>query len=346
MDKDKTKLHPDNLMARQKRIKRIKTAIIVIVLIFLILPTILCVILFLKLNSLQKQVDILMVAHYDATYSELYNKSGEIVAHAAVTDNIDESNQEDYREDLLQKEEKDSLKSHDSEDIAEIGDNKSKADNKEQKYLGKKIYLTFDDGPSSYTDDILDILAEYNVKATFFVVGKTDEYSKEMYKRIVEEGHTLGMHSYSHSYKYIYNSLEDFDKDFTKLRDLLYDTTGYMPNIYRFPGGSGNNVSEVEISALIHYLNEKSVTYFDWNVINGDATGEDLSQNALYNNVINGIEMRSTSIVLMHDTNVKEKTVKSLKRILKTLTEEGGTLLPLDENVTPIQHVKSSSFEQ
>ncbi|MDE6608589.1 MAG: polysaccharide deacetylase family protein [Lachnospiraceae bacterium] len=70
----------------------------------------------------------------------------------------------------------------------------------------RKVYLTFDDGPSVYTGEILDILKEYDVKATFFVVGKEGEKYEELYKRIVEEGHTLGMHSYSHKYSEIYET--------------------------------------------------------------------------------------------------------------------------------------------
>jgi peptidoglycan/xylan/chitin deacetylase (PgdA/CDA1 family) len=316
---------------------------------------------FLKLNSLQKQVDILMIAHYNATYNEMNNLHHENIAEAAVADNIADLNQDNPERGLSQThKDKDSFvlkdvrediksikkESNTSEDIGSEEQFGSAEDKSKQEFANKKVYLTFDDGPSKYTDDILDILSEYNVKATFFVIGKTDDSSKEMYQRIVEEGHTLGMHSYSHDYKYIYKSLEDFDKDFTKVRDLLYDTTGYLPTLYRFPGGSSNNVSDVDISSFIQYLNDSSVTYFDWNVVSGDATGKDLTQNALYNNVINGVKKHNTSVVLMHDTDVKVNSVKSLKRILDTLIEEGAVILPLDENVTPIQQVKSSSFEQ
>jgi len=225
--------------------------------------------------------------------------------------------------------------------FSQMNDKAKKADTDEEKWKDfdkKTVYLTFDDGPSKYTEDILKDLAEYNVKATFFVIGKTNSHSKELYKKIVDEGHTLGMHSYSHDYKQIYKSVEDFDKDFTKLRDLLYDTTGYLPSIYRFPGGS-SSVRKKDVSAFINYLNQKSVVYFDWNVVSGDATGVDYTAEQLYDNVINGIKLHNNSIVLMHDTDAKENTVKSLKQILKTLTEQGTELLPLNENVTPIQQV-------
>ncbi len=167
-----------------------------------------------------------------------------------------------------------------------------------------------------------------------------------MYKEIVEQGHTLGMHSYSHDYNKIYKSVEDFDKDFTKLRKLLYDTTGYFPSIYRFPGGSSSSVMKEDVSMFINYLNQKSVVYFDWNVVSGDATGANYTSDELYENVINGVKLHSRSIVLMHDTDTKANTVTSLKRVLKTLTEHGAEILPLNENVTPIQQVKANSIKQ
>jgi peptidoglycan/xylan/chitin deacetylase (PgdA/CDA1 family) len=212
-------------------------------------------------------------------------------------------------------------------------------------YSGKKVYLTFDDGPSIYTDDILDILAEYHVKATFFVIGKEDKSSKDIYKRIVEEGHTLGMHSYSHVYKKIYNSIEDFDKDFTKLWKLLYDTTGYKPSIFRFPGGSDNLVNKNGMEDFIRYLNEGYVTYFDWNVVNGDATGVEYTKEQLIDNVLEGVAIKGTSIVLMHDSQTKETTVASLPELLDVLISEGAEILPIDEDAPPIQMIKAESLK-
>jgi peptidoglycan/xylan/chitin deacetylase (PgdA/CDA1 family) len=212
-------------------------------------------------------------------------------------------------------------------------------------YSEKEVYLTFDDGPSIYTDDILDILAKYNVKATFFVVGKTDKGSKEIYKRIVEEGHTLGMHSYSHKYEKIYNSVEDFDKDFTKLWKLLYDTTGYKPSIFRFPGGSDNLVNKNGMEDFIQFLNKEGIVYFDWNVLNGDATGVDYTKEQLIDNVLDGVAYKKRSIVLMHDAQNKKTTVDSLPELLELLITEGAQMLPLDEVVTPIQMIKADSIK-
>lgn len=100
----------------------------------------------------------------------------------------------------------------------------------------RKVYLTFDDGPSSNTARILDILAEYDVKATFFVVGKEEEKYQELYKRIVDEGHTLGMHSYSHKYDEIYQSVDSFAQDMSKLQEFLYETTGVWCKILQISG--------------------------------------------------------------------------------------------------------------
>lgn len=223
--------------------------------------------------------------------------------------------------------------------------NSSDNDEKERRFENKTVYLTFDDGPSIYTDDILDILNEYGVKATFFVVGKTDSFSKEMYKRIVDDGHTLGMHSYSHKYDVIYKSIEDFDKDFTKLWNLLYDTTGLEPKIYRFPGGSANEVNKKGMDEFIKYLNEKSIVYYDWNVLNGDATNIKYTEEQLIDNVLTGVEAKKRSIVLMHDAASKEATVKTLPRILKELISGGAQLYPLDANVEPIQMIKADSVK-
>ncbi len=230
-------------------------------------------------------------------------------------------------------------------DKAAAAQQEAEAENKAGIYKGEKVYLTFDDGPSIYTDDILDILAKYQVKATFFVVGKTDKKSKEIYKRIVDEGHTLGMHSYSHKYSTIYKSVEDFDKDFTKLWELLYDTTGYKPTIYRFPGGSDNLVNENGMDMFIKYLNEKSIVYFDWNVVNGDATGKKYTKKQLVNNVLQGVAGKKRAIVLMHDAASKKLTVDSLPKLLEALIAGGAELLPLDENVEPIQMIKADGVK-
>lgn len=208
----------------------------------------------------------------------------------------------------------------------------------------KKIYLTFDDGPSSYTDELLDLLSEYGVKATFFVTGREDEDSLRLYKRIVDEGHSIGMHSYSHKYDEVYKSVEDFEKDFTKISDLLYDTVGYVPDLYRFPGGSSNSkCKKLTIQPFITYLMEHNMRYFDWNVENGDATGVTYTVEQLAQNVLDGVENKKTSVVLCHDTNAKKKTLESMKILIPALQEKGAQILPITKDTPMVRHVKPAN---
>ena len=153
------------------------------------------------------------------------------------------------------------------------------------------------------------------------------------------------MHSYSHVYKQIYNSEEDFDKDFTKLWKLLYDTTGYMPTIYRFPGGSANMVNKHGMKEFIRYLQEKEIIYFDWNVDNGDATGIEFTKEQLSENILNGVAAKKRSIVLLHDTQGKRATVDSLPAVLEALISGGAEVLPLTEEVKPIQQIKAEDVK-
>lgn len=205
----------------------------------------------------------------------------------------------------------------------------------------KRVYLTFDDGPSKNTEKILDILKKYDIKATFFVIGREDDFSIEMYKRIVEEGHTLGMHSYSHDYTQIYKSKKAFFKDLQKIDNLLYKTTGEHAVYYRFPGGSSNTVSDVSMKMLAKELEKRGKVYFDWNAMNGDASGKSLTKKQMINNVLEDVEKYNTSVVLMHDTAGKDKTVEMLPALLDKLLKMDVALLPIDEETTLVQHVKA-----
>jgi len=209
-----------------------------------------------------------------------------------------------------------------------------------------KVCLTFDDGPSIYTDAILDILNRYGVKATFFVNGR--EGYDEQYRRIVAEGHTLGMHSYSHKYAEIYADLDSFAEDLYRIQDFLEDKTGESSIYYRFPGGSSNTVSRVEMTRLIEYLNAKGIVYFDWNVACGDASGGYHSAESLANSVITQIRSLNapTVVVLMHDAADKATTVEALPLIIERIQAMDNTvILPITENITPVQHVSLSETD-
>ena len=209
----------------------------------------------------------------------------------------------------------------------------------------KHVYLTFDDGPSIYTGQILDVLAANNVKATFFVIGRDKEYY-DYYRRIVDEGHTIGMHSYSHVYQDVYASVESFGNEIEQLNQLIYDVTGVKSSIFRFPGGSSNNVAPLPIQDYIAYLNEHDINYYDWNALNGDAVTSGLTPEQLVSNIMNDVENNRDSIVLMHDLQTTHTTVESLQLLIDTLKSEGYEMLPISEETPLIQHVSCNSVEE
>jgi peptidoglycan/xylan/chitin deacetylase (PgdA/CDA1 family) len=200
----------------------------------------------------------------------------------------------------------------------------------------KKVCLTFDDGPSEHTDEILDILAEYDVKATFFVTGH--EGMEDRYRRIACEGHTLGMHSWSHDYTELYADVDAFAKDFEKLHSYLYDVTGVDTKYYRFPGGSSNQVSKVPMSECIDYLDDMGYVYFDWNAMNDDAEVSYLSADELNSRALGYIRSNpGDSVLLLHDLETHQGTVDALPGLLDTLIAEGYSIAAIDDD-TPIIH--------
>ena len=211
----------------------------------------------------------------------------------------------------------------------------------EENVTVRKVYLTFDDGPSSNTDNILDILDTYGVKATFFVTGKEGAKAEASYRRIVEEGHTLGMHSYTHDYSVIYASEEAFMEDMEKLQHYLYDVTGVQSTYIRFPGGSSNKVSDVDMRLLITDVHEAGMEYFDWNVSSQDASSKPLTKEEILDNCLNSIERFQNCIILMHDAGSKDSTVEALPELIEHIQAmEHTELLPITEDTVPVWHIK------
>ena len=228
-----------------------------------------------------------------------------------------------------------------SEEVADSEqENASETQNAENIEGTRYVYLTFDDGPSSSTGAILDILKQYDVKATFFVCGKPDSRYTDLYKRIVDEGHTLGMHSYSHKYNVIYESTDAFKDDLDKLRRFLNETTGTWSKYYRFPGGSSNTVSQADMKELVQCLEDEGITFFDWNVAGGDATSG-ATKATIYNNVVNNVPRFKHSIVLLHDAADKMSTVEALPEIIEAIQAMDDTVIvPITDDTLPVQHIK------
>ena len=202
----------------------------------------------------------------------------------------------------------------------------------------KRAYLTFDDGPSVYTDEIIDILSKYGVNATFFVcgTGDTDESLRHVYKRIVENGNAIGMHSYSHVYSKVYGDLDLFQYDLDKIRNLIYNETGVVPRYYRFPGGSGNTIASLPISDYISVLYSQGMEYYDWNVYGGDSSGRSLSPHEIAKNTLDGVDRRKTAVILLHDTGSRRSTVEALPEILTGLKDRGIDLRTIDDETPPL----------
>ena len=277
---------------RSQRVKRLKKMILWTIALAILIPVIGCILLSVRVFQLKKQVAVLTE---QLPTEEMQEEASGVYETTKVEESVRDTETK-------------------AEEPAKINPVKSS---------GKKVYLTFDDGPSSNTDQILDILKDYDVKATFFVVGKTDERSVKAYQRIVEEGHTLAMHSYSHKYDEIYESKEAFARDLNSLQEYLYETTGVWPRIYRFPGGSSNTVSKVDMQELIEYLTDIGITYFDWNV-----------------NCLSGIEKQKESVILMHDASNKGTTIEALPQIIEAIQEQGDAeLLPITDETVPVQHI-------
>lgn len=314
---------------RDKRIAQLKRNLLILAVIAIIVPTILCVFLFFKVAALEDKMEA------------LYEKGTVAVSQKGTNDTTVYSNQDIQSSDVNAVENPSTDTAKQENFNQEETDAKATATTEASTEEKKKVYLTFDDGPSSNTENILQVLKEYNVKATFFVVGNKNnsEEVEAMYKRIVEEGHTLGMHSYSHKYSTIYKSIDTFSEDLDLIQDYLTQTTGVTPTIYRFPGGSSNQVSDTKMEVFIKYLNEKNLTYFDWNVSCGDATGQNLTVDELVANTMAGIENNQTSVVLMHDSEQLDSTVEALRKIIEQIQAQGIEILPIDETTTPIQQL-------
>lgn len=204
------------------------------------------------------------------------------------------------------------------------------------------IYLTFDDGPSlDITPHILDILKEEDVKATFFIINFEGPEQEEIVKRIVAEGHTIGIHGYSHDYSQIYSSDDAFMNNIKTLQEKIFNITGVDTKIIRFPGGSSNTVSKKYSEKIMTRLSQKVITegymYYDWNVTSGDS-GDVHTAKAVYRNVTRRISKNRANIVLLHDYSGNNKTLDSLKNIITYAKKNGYTFEQINEQTPLVMH--------
>ena len=202
--------------------------------------------------------------------------------------------------------------------------------------IGGVIYLTFDDGPGTETPRLLEILAKYNAKATFFVVNTP---FASTISQIAEGGHALAMHSATHDFASIYSSDEAYFADLEKIESVIEQYAGYRPSMLRFPGGASNTVSKKYsagiMTRLTQEVTDRGYVYFDWNVDSDDA-GSARTAEEVYNNVIKGCYNRTSSIVLMHD--IRSYTIDAIEDILIWGQTYGYTFEALTMDTPPVQH--------
>ena len=186
---------------------------------------------------------------------------------------------------------------------------------------------------------ILDILDRYNAKATFFVIyhQKVDNN----YKEIVNRGHTIALHSYTHDYSVIYKSPDAFFNDLNKISSHVEKLTGQKPKYIRFPGGSGNTISRKYCSGVMTTLTQevenRGYRYFDWDISSGDADVATASKDYILNKIKTSVYSKQSIVILMHDTAKKTTTVDALPEVMEFLKSKGYEFCAIDDN-TPQVH--------
>ena len=252
------------------------------------------------------------------------NCDSDLTSNIKITNNIDNTKVGDYRV---------------TYEVSDSSNNKSKIVRNvkvREPLKANTIYLTFDDGPrDGTTDAILDILKEKGVKATFFVTMNGND---SLIKRIVDEGHSIGIHTASHKYDIIYASKDNYFNDLEQVHKRIYDITGFDSKLIRFPGGSSNTISkkysEGIMSTLTKEVLNKGYQYYDWNVDSGDASFA-TNPHKLYNSVVNSISHDKYNVILMHDT--KTYTRDALSNIIDYCLSNGYSFDSLDIDTMPIR---------
>lgn len=206
----------------------------------------------------------------------------------------------------------------------------------------KTVYLTFDDGPSTNTMDILDILDRYQVKATFFVKGNEEPYAKKCYEEMIGRGHKIALHTFTHDYSIVYRSTNSFFEDLNRLETMLEKDYGIKSRIVRLPGGSRNRLRQQAstkpiINGILQQLTDKGYIYTDWNIDSTDGISPTISEHQIITSVQRGLKNQKQANILLHDINSMKNTVKALPKIIEILKKEGYIFDTIDETTPKVQ---------
>lgn len=195
------------------------------------------------------------------------------------------------------------------------------------------VYLTFDDGPSLLTEEVLDILKEEEVSATFFVLGQAVEAHSNIVQRIVEEGHAIGNHTYNHKYEELYQNFTDYWQQVQQTEQILQMVGGITTKLVRTPGGSHGHFDPF----YFYFMDQAGYQIYDWNVDSGDAKRLGVTAEEMVENVKN-TPLRHEMHVLMHDSQHHEETVKALPEIIAYYKSQGYQFAVLNEEIEPVVH--------
>lgn len=323
---------------RQKRVAKLKKMIIGLVITLIAIPTILCIVLVVKLVVLKGKVDNILDEKSKLENTTVYSEESTDSSGESTTEQGTQANTGDDSQQATDEQQTTEQQTTDQQQTTE--EQTTKPVVVEPLPDGKYAYLTFDDGPSSNTMQILDILDNYGVKATFFVNGHTGEIMEERYRAIVDRGHALGLHTYSHVYENVYGGLDKFEQEIVSLRNYLKQVTGKDTTLFRFPGGSSNSRTD-DIKPYIQWLNDNGYSYWDWNCSSGDASGtKPTAEQIVANCLVQADAGYKNLVILMHDTKPKDTTVEALPALIEALQARGYEIIAIDERSTPVQHRK------
>lgn len=190
----------------------------------------------------------------------------------------------------------------------------------------KIAYLTFDDGPSSkITPQILEILDRYEIKATFFLLGKSVDRYPELVKQEYEKGHYIANHGYSHEYDEIYSSAQAIVDEYNKTEESIRKALGipeYSSHLFRFPGGTGGKKYKAVKNEAKELLLDNEILYIDWNALTNDSVGKPTAE-SIINDLKDTVGSKNSVVILMHDAGSKQLTADTLPEVIEYLKEQG-----------------------
>ena len=314
-------MHQIEIIGMRKN-RDLKIVITIIILAIISIFVCLGIIFYNKYNTMEVVADANIIEEANKANGETAENASEEGSTKSEQDSSEGKNQENTTSDNTNAE-----KNQDTPEVTEeqkeFIDKISNIYNGEE---GKRVFLTFDDGPTNaVTPSILDTLNKYNVKATFFVLGTNAKKYPELVKREYEEGHYIANHGYSHKYSKIYKSVDTVLEEYNQTEQLIRDAIGvsdYSSNLFRFPGGSkGGPYEEIKKEAR-KKLKSEGIAYLDWSALTYDAAGADTTDEILCNlkETINGW---NNVVILMHDAADKKITADSLDNVIEYLQSEG-----------------------